>query len=93
MSEREDGVRYDDDDWSPREDEVRPHSDAESEPDEVQRLHAESIEAAIGCTRNSGSVFLPRTRDMNRLRTSLNTTSAMFRKSIGSWRRLSDPAS
>jgi hypothetical protein len=47
MSEREDGVRYGDDDWSPWDGEGDSHPDTDSEPNEVQRRHAESIEAAI----------------------------------------------
>ena len=47
MSEREDGVWYGDDDWSPRQGEDKSHADAASEPNEVERRYAETMEAAI----------------------------------------------
>ena len=47
MSEREDGMQFNDEDWSPRQGEGEAHADAASEPDEVERRYAESMEAAI----------------------------------------------
>ena len=47
MSELEDGVRYGDDDWSPRQGEGDSHADSASEPSEVERRYAEAMEASI----------------------------------------------
>lgn len=47
MSEREDGMQSNDDDWSPRQGEGESHADANSEPNEAERRYAESMEAAI----------------------------------------------
>ena len=47
MSEPEDGMQYNDDNWSSRQGEDESHADAASEPDEVERRYAESMEASI----------------------------------------------
>ncbi len=47
MSEREDGMQSNDDNWSPQQGEDESHADAYSEPDEVERRYAESMEASI----------------------------------------------
>jgi len=47
MSEREDGVRYGDDDWSLRQGKDKSHADTNPEPNEVERRYAEAMEASI----------------------------------------------
>ena len=47
MSEREDGMQSNDDNWSPQRAKDEFHADAASEPDEVERRYAESMEASI----------------------------------------------
>lgn len=47
MSDREGGMQSGDDDWSPQQGEDESHADAASEPDEVERRYAESMEASI----------------------------------------------
>ena len=47
MSDREDGMQSNDDDWSPQQGEDESNTDATSEPDEVERRYAESMQASI----------------------------------------------